>query len=108
MPIDLKDFDAIDRLGAAILERWGKLDILVGNAGMLGPLSPLGHVEPKAFDEVMAVNVTANWRLIRSLDPLLQASDAGRALFVSSGAAHKTMAYWDPTRSPRRRSRHSR
>ncbi len=96
VPIDLKDFEAIDRLGAAVLERWGKLDILVGNAGVLGPLSPLGHVDPRAFDEVMAVNVTANWRLIRSLDPLLQASDAGRALFVSSGAAHKTMAYWGP------------
>jgi NAD(P)-dependent dehydrogenase (short-subunit alcohol dehydrogenase family) len=96
VPFDLKDFPAIDRLGAAIHERWGKLDILVGNAGLLGPLSPLGHVEPKAFDEVMAVNVTANWRLIRSLDPLLRASDAGRALFVSSGAAHKTMAYWGP------------
>jgi NAD(P)-dependent dehydrogenase (short-subunit alcohol dehydrogenase family) len=95
-PFDLKDFAAIDRLGAAIHERWGKLDILIGNAGMLGPLSPLGHIDPKAFDEVMAVNVTANWRLIRSLDPLLQASDAGRALFVSSGAAHKTMAYWGP------------
>jgi NAD(P)-dependent dehydrogenase (short-subunit alcohol dehydrogenase family) len=96
VPFDLKDFAAIDRLGAAIYERWGKLDILVGNAGMLGPLSPLGHVEPKAFDEVMAVNVTANWRLIRSLDPLLKASDAGRAVFISSGAAHKTMAYWGP------------
>ncbi|MGL4239610.1 MAG: SDR family NAD(P)-dependent oxidoreductase [Beijerinckiaceae bacterium] len=96
VPFDLKDYPAIDRLGAAIHERWGKLDILVGNAGMLGPLSPLGHVDPKAFDEVMAVNVTANWRLIRSLDPLLQASDAGRAVFVSSGAAHKTMAYWGP------------
>jgi NAD(P)-dependent dehydrogenase (short-subunit alcohol dehydrogenase family) len=96
VPIDLKDFPAIDRLGASIHERWGKLDILVGNAGMLGPISPLGHVLPKAFEEVMAVNVTANWRLIRSLDPLLQASDAGRALFVSSGAAHKTMAYWGP------------
>jgi NAD(P)-dependent dehydrogenase (short-subunit alcohol dehydrogenase family) len=96
VPFDLKDVAAIDRLGAAIYERWGKLDILVGNAGMLGPLSPLGHVEPKAFDEVMAVNVTANWRLIRSLDPLLKVSDAGRAVFVSSGAAHKTMAYWGP------------
>lgn len=96
VPMDLKDFPAIDRLGAAIHERWGKLDILVGNAGMLGPLSPLGHVEPKAFDDVMAVNLTANWRLIRSLDPLLQLSDAGRALFVSSGAAHKTMAFWGP------------
>jgi NAD(P)-dependent dehydrogenase (short-subunit alcohol dehydrogenase family) len=95
-PFDLKDFAAIDRLGAAIHERWGKLDILVGNAGLLGPLSPLGHIEPKAFDEVMAVNVTANWRLIRSLDPLLQAADAGRALFVSSGAAHKAPAYWGP------------
>jgi NAD(P)-dependent dehydrogenase (short-subunit alcohol dehydrogenase family) len=96
VPLDVKDFPAIDRLGATIFERWGKLDILVGNAGMLGPLSPLGHVEPKAFDEVMAINVTANWRLIRSLDPLLQASDAGRAIFVSSGAAHKTMAFWGP------------
>jgi NAD(P)-dependent dehydrogenase (short-subunit alcohol dehydrogenase family) len=96
VPIDLKDFAAIDRLGGAIFERWGKLDILIGNAGILGPLSPLGHVEPKAFDEVMAVNVTANWRLIRSLDPLLKESDGGRALFVSSGAAHKNLAYWGP------------
>ncbi len=96
VPIDLKDYPAIDRLGGAIFERWGKLDILIGNAGILGPLSPLGHVEPKAFDEVMAVNVTANWRLIRSLDPLLRESDAGRALFVSSGAAHKALAYWGP------------
>jgi NAD(P)-dependent dehydrogenase (short-subunit alcohol dehydrogenase family) len=96
VPMDIKDYAAIDRLGAAIFERWGKLDILVGNAGILGPLSPLGHVEPKAFDDVMAVNVTANWRLIRSLDPLLTASDAGRAIFISSGAAHKTLAYWGP------------
>jgi NAD(P)-dependent dehydrogenase (short-subunit alcohol dehydrogenase family) len=96
VPLDLKDFAGIDRLGAAIFERWGKLDILVGNAGILGPLSPLGHVEPKAFEEVIAINLTANWRLIRSLDPLLQASDAGRAIFVSSGAAHKTMAFWGP------------
>jgi NAD(P)-dependent dehydrogenase (short-subunit alcohol dehydrogenase family) len=96
VPIDLKDYAAIDRLGGAIYERWGKLDVLVGNAGILGPLSPLGHVEPKAFDEVMAVNVTANWRLIRSLDPLLKESEAGRALFVSSGAAYKNLAYWGP------------
>jgi NAD(P)-dependent dehydrogenase (short-subunit alcohol dehydrogenase family) len=96
VPMDIKDYAAIDRLGAAIYERWGKLDILVGNAGILGPLSPLGHVEPKAFDDVIAINLTANWRLIRSLDPLLLASDAGRAIFVSSGAAHKTLAYWGP------------
>ena len=72
---------------------------------MLGPLSPLGHVEPKAWDEVMAVNVTANWRLIRAMDPLLQFSDAGRVVFVSSGVAQLALAYWGPTPSPRRRSR---
>ncbi|MTI17626.1 SDR family NAD(P)-dependent oxidoreductase [Rhodobacteraceae bacterium RKSG542] len=96
VPFDLKDFDAIDRLGAAIYERWKKLDILIGNAGILGPTSPIGHVEPKKFDEVIAVNVTANYRLIRSLDPLLRQSDAGRAVFLSSGAAHKCKAYWGP------------
>ncbi len=89
VPLDLKDFAGIDRLGAAIFERWGKLDVLLANAGMLGQLSPLGHVPPKVWDEVMAVNVTANWRLIRSLDPLLRQSDAGRALFMSSGAARQ-------------------
>ena len=94
VPADLQDFAAIDRLGAAIHERWGKLDILVGNAGVLGTLSPIGHIEPKVWGEVMAVNLTANWRLIRSLDPLLQQSDAGRAVFLSSGEAHKTLAYW--------------
>ncbi|GEQ96853.1 oxidoreductase [Iodidimonas gelatinilytica] len=93
-PVDLTDYDAIDRLGAAIYERWGKLDILVGNAGLLGSLSPLGHLDIKEWDKVMAVNVTANWRLIRSLDPLLRQSDAGRALFVTSGAAHKAVPYW--------------
>ena len=94
VPADMTDFAAIDRLGAAIFERWGKLDILFGNAGVLGKLTPLTHLEPKVWDEVMAVNVTANWRLMRSLDPLLQKSDAGRAVFVSSGAAHKFSAYW--------------
>jgi NAD(P)-dependent dehydrogenase (short-subunit alcohol dehydrogenase family) len=96
VPLDLKDLEALDRLGAALNERWGKLDILFGNAGLLGDLTPLGHVDPKTWDSVMAVNVTANWRLIRSLDPLLRASDAGRAVFVSSGAAHKCTAYWGP------------
>jgi NAD(P)-dependent dehydrogenase (short-subunit alcohol dehydrogenase family) len=94
VPADLKDFAAIDRLGAAIFERWKKLDILIGNAGVLGRLSPLGHIEPKTWDEAIAVNVTANWRLIRSLDPLLRQSDAGRAVFVTSGAAQKCTAYW--------------
>jgi NAD(P)-dependent dehydrogenase (short-subunit alcohol dehydrogenase family) len=96
VPHDLKDFDGLDRLGAALYERYGRLDMLVGNAGILGPLSPLGHIEPKAWDEVMAVNVTANWRLIRSMDPLLKASPAGRAVFVTSGASWKANAYWGP------------
>lgn len=94
VPLDLKDYDGIDRLGGAIFERWKKLDILVGNAGLLGTLSPLGHISPKDWDNVMAVNVTANWRLIRSLDPLLRQSDAGRSVFLTSGAAVKCKAYW--------------
>ena len=96
VPIDLKDFDAIDRLGGAIFERWKKLDVLLANAGMLGQLSVLGHIPPKVWNDVMAVNVTANWRLIRSLDPLLRQSDAGRALFVSSGAAQTRRPFWGP------------
>jgi NAD(P)-dependent dehydrogenase (short-subunit alcohol dehydrogenase family) len=96
VPCDLVDHDALDRLGAAIHERWGQLDILVGNAGLLGVLSPLGHIDPKEWDKVFSVNVTANWRLIRSLDPLLKRSDAGRVVFLSSGAGHRAdlRAYW--------------
>lgn len=93
-PLDLRDFPAIDRLGATIYERWGRLDALLGNAGVLGTLTPLAHLSPKAFAECLDVNVTANWRLLRSFDPLLRASDAGRALFITSGAAHKLHAYW--------------
>jgi NAD(P)-dependent dehydrogenase (short-subunit alcohol dehydrogenase family) len=94
VPSDIKDYPGLDRLGAAIFERWKKLDVLIGNAGILGKLTPLGHLDPKVFDDVMAVNVTANFRLIRSLDPLLRASDAGRAVFVTSGLAYKSFAYW--------------
>jgi NAD(P)-dependent dehydrogenase (short-subunit alcohol dehydrogenase family) len=94
VPLDIKDFPALDRLGASLYERFKKLDVLVGNAGQLGTLSPLGHIDPKTWDDVMAVNVTANWRLIRSLDPLLRASDAGRAVFITSGAARNVRAYW--------------
>ncbi len=96
VPMSLTDFDALDRLGAALFERWGRLDVLLANAGILGPLSPVGHVPPNKWEEVMAVNVTANYRLIRSLDPLLRRSAAPRTLFVSSGAAHKCRAYWGP------------
>jgi NAD(P)-dependent dehydrogenase (short-subunit alcohol dehydrogenase family) len=96
VPLDLKDSEGLDRLQPALIGRWGKLDILIGNAGILGPLAPLGHVSPKEWDNVLAVNLTANWRLIRALDPLLRTSDAGRVVFVSSGAARKCLAYWGP------------
>ena len=94
VPADLKDMDGIDRLGAAIYERFGRLDIFFGNGAILGPISPLGHVTPKDWDDVMTVNVTANWRLIRILDPLLARSEAGRVVFMSSAAAWKHRPYW--------------
>jgi NAD(P)-dependent dehydrogenase (short-subunit alcohol dehydrogenase family) len=93
-PFDLADFDAIDRLGGVIFERHRRLDILVANAGMLGTLTPVAHIKPAEWDKVMAVNLTANWRLIRSLDPLLRASPAGRAIFVTSAAGRAPRAYW--------------
>jgi NAD(P)-dependent dehydrogenase (short-subunit alcohol dehydrogenase family) len=98
VPCDLKDFEALDRLGAAIFERWGKLDIFIGNAGVLGPVTPLAHVGPEQWDATFAVNVTANWRLIRSLDPLLRAAEAGRVVFISSSAGHAAYLkpYWGP------------
>ena len=94
VPLDLRDFKAIDRLGASIFSRWKKLDALFANAGQLGALTPLSHLDPAVFQELVDVNVTANFRLIRSLEPLLKLSDAGRALFVSSGAARKQFAFW--------------
>ncbi|MBX6324086.1 MAG: SDR family NAD(P)-dependent oxidoreductase, partial [Rhodospirillaceae bacterium] len=94
VPFDLRDHAAIDRLGGALYERHGRLDILVGNAGLLGTLTPLPQIRPEEWDEVLAVNLTANWRLIRSLDPLLRLSPAGRAIFVTSGAAKAPRAYW--------------
>ncbi|MBN9558999.1 MAG: SDR family NAD(P)-dependent oxidoreductase [Alphaproteobacteria bacterium] len=94
VPLNLKDFAALDRLGASIFERWGRLDAFLGNAGTLGVLTPLGHLEPKVFQELLDINVTANWRLIRSLDPLLKQSDAGRVLFISSTVARKPRAFW--------------
>ncbi len=96
VPMDLKDGDAIDRLGASLFGRYGRLDILIANAGLLGPTSPLGHISPRQWDEVLSVNLTANWRLIRALDPLLKRSDAGRGVFVTSGAASHIRAYWGP------------
>jgi NAD(P)-dependent dehydrogenase (short-subunit alcohol dehydrogenase family) len=96
VPLDMKDMDGIARLALALNERYSKLDVLVGNAGVLGPLSPLDHVEPKNFDNCITVNVTANWQLIRTMDALLKRSAAGRALFVTSGVAYRGRAYWGP------------
>jgi NAD(P)-dependent dehydrogenase (short-subunit alcohol dehydrogenase family) len=96
VPLNLTDFDGLARLGAALHERHGRLDILVGNAGIAGPSSPLGHIELKPWNEVMALNVSANFQLIRCMEPLLKASDAGRAVFVTSAAASIASAYLGP------------
>ena len=94
VPMDLKNGDGIDQLGKIIHERWGRLDGFFANAGILGEITPAPHTTPKTWDDVMAVNVTSNYRFIRSLDPLLRASDAGRAVFVSSSVARSHPAYW--------------
>ena len=94
VPLDLKDGDGIDRLGAAIFERWGRLDGLIGNAGLLGTLTPVPHIAPDEFETVMAINVTANYRLLRSADLPLRQSEAGRAVFVSSSSARSAKPYW--------------
>jgi NAD(P)-dependent dehydrogenase (short-subunit alcohol dehydrogenase family) len=94
--LDLKATDKLDALGPTILQRWGKLDIFIANAGLLGPLSPLGHITTDAWREVIDVNLTANWHLVRSLEPVSRKSEAGRVVFVSSGAASGKNAYWGP------------
>lgn len=94
VPLDLTDYDAIDRLGGVIFERWGRLDILVGNAGILGTLTPVGHIKPDEWRAVLDLNLTANWRLIRAMHTLLQQSNAGRAIFVTSGAAENCRPFW--------------
>ncbi len=94
VPGDLMDFDNIDQMGGAVFERFKRLDILVGNAGLLTSLTPVAQVRPKDWDRVMALNVTANYRLLRSFDPLLRASDAGRAIFVSSTVTQGVWPFW--------------
>ena len=96
VPLDLRQFDKIDQLGYSIFERFGKLDILVSNAGVLEALGPVAHYDPKLWQRVMDVNVTANFRLIRSFDRLLRTSESGRAIFVTSGAATAPYPYWSP------------
>lgn len=94
VPLDLRAFDSIDHMGAALNERFHKLDILAACAGVLGSLSPMGHIDPKLWSEVFDVNVTANYRLIRSLDPLLRRSDSGRAIFVTCAAGRELGPFW--------------
>jgi NAD(P)-dependent dehydrogenase (short-subunit alcohol dehydrogenase family) len=96
IPLDLADGQAIDALGPSLYERFGRLDVLVGNAAILGRLTPLTHIPSEHWERTLAVNVTANWRLIRTLDPLLRRSDAGRVIFVTSGVARSARAYWAP------------
>ena len=94
--VDLRDFIKIDELAAKLFDRWGRLDILVGNAAEFGVFSPLGHIDPATWAEVIDLNLTANWRLIRAMDPLLRAAPAGRAIFVTSGVARGVFPYWGP------------
>ncbi|MGC6511701.1 MAG: SDR family NAD(P)-dependent oxidoreductase [Parvibaculales bacterium] len=94
VPLDVTDYAALDRLGAIIAEKWGRLDSLVGNAALLGPMSPVAHIAGEEFEKLMAVNVTANARLIQSMEPLLLASDSGRAVFVTSGVAESAKPFW--------------
>lgn len=94
VPLDLKDGAGIDRLGALIFERWGKLDGFLGNAGVLGALTPITHLEPAVFEDLLAVNVTANWRLLRALDPVLKRAEAGRVVLVSSSVARQARPFW--------------
>ena len=96
VPVDLRDFVKIDELAAKLFERWGRLDILVGNAAEFGVFSPLGHIDPATWAEVMDLNLTANWRLIRAMDPLLRAAHAGRAIFVTAEVARAVFPYWGP------------
>jgi NAD(P)-dependent dehydrogenase (short-subunit alcohol dehydrogenase family) len=94
VPVDLNDLDKLEALGPSLYQRFGKVDIFVANAGGLGTVGPVSHHEPKLWEETFRINVHANFRLIRSLEPALRLSDAGRAIFVTSGAARSNTAYW--------------
>jgi NAD(P)-dependent dehydrogenase (short-subunit alcohol dehydrogenase family) len=93
VPLEMRDSAGIARLAGALNERYGKLDILIGNAALGASSSPLDHFEAKEWDEVIAVNVTANWHLIRNMHALLMRSDAGRVVFLTSNAASNPRAY---------------
>jgi NAD(P)-dependent dehydrogenase (short-subunit alcohol dehydrogenase family) len=94
--LDLTDGAQIDALGPTLYQRWQRLDIFAGNAGILGPLSPLGHIKEADWNQVLGINLSANWRLLRTLDPILRLAPAARVLFLTSGAAQNCRAYWGP------------
>ncbi|WP_417515213.1 SDR family NAD(P)-dependent oxidoreductase [Minwuia sp.] len=94
VPLDLEKWESIDGLAAPLAERFGKLDILVGNAAILGTLTPVQDIDPKEWERAFRINVHANWRLLRALDPLLRRSDAGRVMFVTSGITRRSAPYW--------------
>jgi len=94
VPLDIADGAALDQLGFTLHQRYGRLDILVHSAALLGPLTPVSHIEPAHWDRVLAVNLTGTWRLIRSMEPLLRASSQGRAIFLSAGRASIPKAFW--------------
>ncbi len=96
VPMDLAEPDGLDQLGLALHNRFGRLDILLHAAAMLGPLTPVSHIEPKQWDKVVALNLTASYRLIRAMEPLLRASEHPRAIFLTSGRAIRPKAFWGP------------
>jgi NAD(P)-dependent dehydrogenase (short-subunit alcohol dehydrogenase family) len=96
VPLDIADGDTLDGLGLALHQRFGRVDVLVHAAAVLGPMTPVAHIEPKAWDRTVAVNLTATYRLIRSFEPLLRASDAGRAIFFTTGRVARPKAFWGP------------
>jgi NAD(P)-dependent dehydrogenase (short-subunit alcohol dehydrogenase family) len=95
-PMDIAEDDGLDRLGFALHERFGHLDVLVHAAGILGPMTPVSHIEPKHWDRVMAVNFTAAYRLIRTTEPLLRAAEAARAIFLTTSRVARPKAFWGP------------
>ena len=97
IPFDITDGDSFDRLTSALYERFGRIDAIVHAAGILGTLTPVTHVEPKDFDRILSVNVTATWRLLRALEPLLRLSPSARAIFLTTGAGvTEGRAFWGP------------
>ncbi|MDB5424132.1 MAG: short-chain dehydrogenase/reductase [Phenylobacterium sp.] len=96
VPLDITEGDGLDQLGLALHQRFGRLDVVVHAAAILGPMTPVGHIEPKHWDRVVAVNLTATYRLIRATEPLLRASDAGRAIFLTTGRVARPKAFWGP------------